>query len=211
MWINLLYYNNHEVVFQSNPITKDITSNQLIGYHWLWSSYCNINKCLLFLSLWIHPGFKLDSCCSTIHFLCNVLSTIVCRFDLFLFSHCIVCPSSIYGFWLPFWPFSFWSLYCLSIDIRLLITVLTFFFLAIVLSVLLWFTASDYRFVLYLFGHCIVCPSLIYGFWLPFWPFFFWSLYCLSFFDLWLLITVFWYLSTFLYIPVEYLLIDSIT
>ena len=145
MWINLLYYNNHEVVFQSNPITKDITSNQLIGYHWLWSSYCNINKCLLFLSLWIHPGFKLDSCCSTIHFLCNVLSTIVCRFDLFLFGHCIVCPSLIYGFWLPFWPLSFWSLYCLS------------------------------------------------------------------FFDLWLLITVFWYLSTFLYIPVEYLLIDSIT
>ena len=102
MWIDLLYYNNREVLFQSNPITKDITSNQLIGYHWLWSSYCNINKCLLFLSLWIHPGFKLDSCCSTIHFLCNVLSTIVCRFDLFLFGHCIVCLSLIYGFWLPF-------------------------------------------------------------------------------------------------------------
>ena len=151
----------------------------------------------------------------TFFFLAIVLSVLLrftasdYRFDLFLFGHCIVCPL-IYGFWLPFWPFSFWSLYCLSFDLRLLITVLTFIFLVIVLSVL-WFTASDYRFDLFLFGHCIVCPSLIYGFWLPFWPLSFWSLYCLSFFDLRLLITVFWYLSTFLYIPVEYLLIDSIT
>ena len=68
------------------------------------------------------------------------------------FGHCIVCPS-IYSFWLPLWfllsivlsvlrltasdyPFGiFWSLYCLSFDLRLLITPLVFF------------------------GHCIVWPS----------------------------------------------------
>jgi hypothetical protein len=52
------------------------------------------------------------------------------------------------------------------------------FILAIVLSVLLWFTASDYPFgifkllyqcgMLYV-GHCVVCPSLIYSFKLPLW------------------------------------------
>ena len=114
-------------------------------------------------------------------------------------GHCIVCPSSIYGFWLPLWylvaivlsvlrftasDYHFgilWPLYCLSFDLRLLITSLVSC------------------------GHCIVCPS-IYGFWLPLWylvaivlsvlrftasDYLFgilWPLYCLSF-DLWLLIT----------------------
>ena len=34
-----------------------------------------------------------------------VLCVIFCRslFVLFSFRHCIVCPSSIYGFWLPVW------------------------------------------------------------------------------------------------------------
>jgi hypothetical protein len=76
----------------------------------------------------------------------------------------------------------FWSLCCLSLDLRLLITLLV-----IVLSVLLRFTASDYPFGIFWslcclsffdlrllitplvsFGHCVVCPS-IYGFWLPLW------------------------------------------
>ena len=119
-------------------------------------------------------------------------------------GHCIVCPSSIYDFWLPFWypvaivlsvlprfttsdyPFGImWPLYCLSfLDLRLLITPLVSC------------------------GHCIVCPSSIYDFWLPFWylvaivlsvrprfttsdyPFcILWPLYCLSLLDLRLLIT----------------------
>jgi hypothetical protein len=121
-------------------------------------------------------------------------------------GHCIVCPSSIYNFWLPFWylvvivmsvlprfmtsdyPFGIlWPLYCLSfLGLRLLITQLVSC------------------------GHCIVCPSSIYDFWLPLWylvaivlsvlpqfttsdyPFvILWLLYCLSFLDLWLLITPF--------------------
>jgi hypothetical protein len=80
-------------------------------------------------------------------------------------GHCIVCPSLVYGFWLLLWSL-----------------------LAIVLSVLLWFTASDYSFglcwplyclsffglqllitPLVSVGHCIVCPSLVYGFWLLLW------------------------------------------
>ena len=123
--------------------------------------------------------------------------------SLVSFGHCVVCPSSIYSFWLPLW-----------------------YLVAIVLSVLLRFTPSDCLFgilwplyclsffdlhlliaSLVSFGHCIVCPSSIYSFWLPLWyllvivlsvlPRFtasdclfgiFWPLYCLSFFDLHLLI-----------------------
>ena len=95
-----------------------------------------------------------------------------------LFDHCVVCSSSIYKFWLP--PFV-WSLCCLFFfDIQILITSLC---LIIVLSVLLRYTDSDY---LPLFGHCVVCSSSIYRFWLP--PFV-WSLCCLFFFDIQILIT----------------------
>ena len=119
------------------------------------------------------------------------------------FGHCIVCLSLTYGQWLSLWyllaivlsvflwltandyPFGiFWPLYCLSFfDLRLIIIPLVSF------------------------GHCIVCLSLTYGQWLSLWyllaivlsvflwltdndyPFgIFWPLYCLSFFDLRLII-----------------------
>jgi hypothetical protein len=63
--------------------------------------------------------------------------------SLVSFGHCVVCPS-IYGFWLPLW-----------------------YLLAIVLSVLLPYTNSDYPFGI------------------------FWSLCCLSFFHIRILITPF--------------------
>ena len=96
----------------------------------------------------------------------------------FSIGHCIVCPSSVYGyFWLPFGIF--WPLYCLSFfGLRLLLITL-WYLLTIVLSVLLRFTASDYPLV-----------SSDYGFWLPFGIC--WTVYCLSF-GLRLLITL-WYL-----------------
>ena len=104
-----------------------------------------------------------------------------------MYSDCIVCPS-IYNFWLPLWciqtvlsvlwfttsgyPFVVFRLYCLSLDLQLLVTPLVH---------------SD----------CIVCPS-IYNFWLPLWciqtvlsvlrfttsgyPFGVFRLYCLSFY-----------------------------
>jgi hypothetical protein len=81
------------------------------------------------------------------------------------FGHCIVCSSSIPGFWLHLW-----------------------YLMTIVLSVLLLFPASDYPFGIFWplhclfffdsrllitpvvsYGHCIVCSSLIPGFWLHLW------------------------------------------
>ena len=103
-----------------------------------------------------------------------------------------------------------WGLFCsvLNFLYKILQIVVCFsFLLAIVLS-LLPFTASDYPFVIFWplyclsfhlqllvtplisFGHCIVSPS-IYSFRLPFGIF--WSLYSQYFFDLPLLITL-WYL-----------------
>jgi hypothetical protein len=173
------------------------------------------------------------------------------------FGHCIVSPS-IYRFWLLLWYLLviilsvlrftasgyscgiFWSLYCLSFDLPLLVTpkvscghcivcpsiyrfwLLLWYLLVIVLSVLR-FTASGYScgifWSLYClsfdlpllvtpvvsFGYCIVCPS-IYRFWLLLWYLLVivlsvlrftasgyscgivWPLYCLSF-DLPLLVT----------------------
>jgi hypothetical protein len=103
-------------------------------------------------------GFWWDLCCSIFSFLCNALWIVVCPFS---FGHCIVCPS-IYCFWLLLWYLVaivlsilrftasgyscgiFWSLYCLSFDLPLLVTPVV----------------SR--------GHCIVCPS-IYLFWLLLW------------------------------------------
>ena len=120
------------------------------------------------------------------------------------FGHCVVWPSLIYRFWLPLW-----------------------YLLAIVLSVLLWDTDSDYHFGIFWplccltffdlqilitplvsFGHCVVWPSSIYILWLPLWYLLaivfsdllrftdsdnsfgvFWSLCCLLFFDILILIT----------------------
>jgi hypothetical protein len=65
--------------------------------------------------------------------------------SLVSFSHCVVCSSSIYGFWLPLW-----------------------YLLAIVLSVLLRFTDSDYPFgifilfFLYLLYISMLCKSLVF-------------------------------------------------
>jgi hypothetical protein len=128
-------------------------------------------------------------------------------------GHCFVCPLN-YGFWLPLWyllaivlsilgttapDYLFdicWPLYCLSFELRLLITHLIYF------------------------GHCIVCP-LYYGFWLPIWytlaivlsvlyitasyyPFdILWPLYCLSF-ELRLLITHFIYFGHCIACPLNY-------
>ena len=116
---------------------------------------------------------------------------VLLSFCPFSIGHCIVCPSSVYGyFWFPFGIF--WTFYCLSfIGLRLFLITL-WYLLDIALSVILRFTAiSDYPLVT--FGHCIVCHSSLYGyFWLPFGIF--WPLHCLSFFGLRLLLITLWYL-----------------
>ena len=82
---------------------------------------------------------------------------------------CLCC--SIFCFVHHCWSFSslfFSPLCCLFFDLRLLITPFDIFkHFAIVLSVLLRFTASDYPLWYFqTFRHCVVCSS-IYGFWLP--------------------------------------------
>ena len=112
-------------------------------------------------------------CLSSFDLLLLVIPLVSC-------GHCIVCPSSTYGSWLSLW-----------------------YLMAIILSVL--------RFTLLVIplvycGHCIVCPSSTYGSWLSLWyivaivlsvlrltapgyPFgIMWPLYCLSSFDLRLLV-----------------------
>jgi hypothetical protein len=107
------------------------------------------------------------------------LTTSHCTFG-FPFGHYIACPST-YDFSLYIW-LSFWPLYCLSFDLRLLIVHLAF--LLAIISLVLLLTTSHCTFG-FPFGHYIACPST-YDFslyiWLSFWP-----LYCLSF-DLRLLI-----------------------
>ena len=140
------------------------------------------------------------------YLLCVVCSSQIYGFSLPLWYLCplFVCSSQIYGFSLPLWyllsivlsvllrftdshyPFGiFWPLCCLFfLDLRILITPLVSFV------------------------HCVVCSSQIYGFSLPLWyllaivfsvllrftdshyPFgIFWSLCCLFFLDLRILIT----------------------
>ena len=168
-------------------------SDYLIGI--FWPLYC------LFFDLRLTASDYLIGICWPLYCLFFDLQLLI--ISLVSFDHCVVCSSLPYGFWLSLW-----------------------YLLAIVLSVLLWFTASDYLigifwplcclffFALRLlvislvsFGHCIVCSSLLYGFWLSHWYLLtivlsvllwftasddlfgiFWPLYCLFFFALRLLI-----------------------
>ena len=139
------------------------------------------------------------------------------------FGHCIVCPTLIYAFWLPLW-------YLLAIVSSVLRFTASDYPFAIgwpLYRLLLRSMPSDYHIGIYWplyrlsyfdlcllitplvsFGHCIVCPTLIYAFWLPLWYLLaivsshllwfmpsdytfviFWPVYRLSYFDLCLLIT----------------------
>jgi hypothetical protein len=99
-------------------------------------------------------------------------------------GHCVVSPS-IYGFWLPLWylvaivlsvlrfmdsdyPFGIlWPLCCLSFfDLWILISLFGILWSLCCLSFLdLWILITP----LVSSDHCVVCPSSIYGFWLPLW------------------------------------------
>ena len=47
------------------------------------------------------PGFKWGTCYSIFSFMCMFCRSLFILLS-FSFGHCVVCPSSIYGFWLPF-------------------------------------------------------------------------------------------------------------
>ena len=139
-------------------------------------SFISSSMGLLLSIIHVPLTYNICSCCSICVFcmLCRSL------FVLFL----LVIVLSVLWFTASEYPFGiFWPLYCISFfDLRLLVTSLVYF------------------------GHCIVCP-LNYDFWLPLWyllaivlsvlwittsqyPFgIFWPLYCISFFDLRLLVT----------------------
>ena len=129
-----------------------------------WLPLCYLLAIVLSVLLWYTDsdylfGIFWPLCCLTFFDLQILITSLVS------FGHCVVWPSSIYRFWLLIW-----------------------YLLAIVLSVLLWYTDSDYLFGIFWplcfmsffdlqilitrlvsFGHCIVCPSSIYRVWLPLW------------------------------------------
>ena len=122
----------------------------------LWPLYC-LSFSLRFMACYYTFGHCIV-CPSPLYRLSSDLLLVITSLAI------VLCPSQIYGLLLHLW-----SLYCLSFsDLWLVIASL-----AIVLSVLFRFMACYYT-----FGHCIVCPSQIYGLLLPLWP-----LYCLSFSD----------------------------
>ena len=150
------------------------------------------------------------------------------------FGHCVVCSSMIYRFWLHPW-------YLLAIALSVLLWYTDsdwlppLYIVAIALSVFLWYTDFDYTlgifwplcFLLFYdiqilitplvsFGHCVVCSSMIYRFWLHPWYLLvivlsvllwytdsdyslgiFWPLCCLFFYDIQILITPLVYFGHF--------------
>ena len=161
----------------------------------------SFGHCVVFSSMiyrfWLHPWYLLAIVLSVLlwytdsDYPLGIFWAFCCLFfydlqilitPLVSFGHCVVCSSMIYRFWLHPW-----------------------YLLAIVFSVLLWYTDSDYPLVS--FGHCVVCSSMIYRFWLPPWYLLaivfsvllwytdsdytlgiFWPLCCLFFYDIQILI-----------------------
>ena len=142
---------------------------------------CNQNPYIIEEQTYTDSDYTLDIfwplCCL---FLYNIQIMFT---PLVSFDHCVVCSSMIYGFWLHSW-----------------------YLLAIVLSVLLWYTDSDYTLGIFWplcclffydiqilitplvsFCHCVVCSSMIYRFWVH--PWYLLALCCLFFYDIQILIT----------------------
>jgi predicted nucleic acid-binding Zn ribbon protein len=141
-----------------------------------------------------------------------IVLSVLLRFmdsDYLPFGHCVVCSSSIYGFWLP----PFWSLCCLckahngtaSFDFerswwrlfqkRVVCTKFDIY-------VLIIFTCNQFLITVkkeWCFYFCYFVLSVLLRFTDSDYPFgIFWPLCCLFFFDLWILITSLWYLQTLL-------------
>ena len=134
-------------------------------------------------------GFFWCSWCSVISVLCSVLYIIVCIFIFFRFCHCNVCPS-IYCFWLPLWYLQTCVMVMIGqiVHHHVLYTNKMLYWLqrnfdrchwvppvvsgvrgtwSLVLYVC--FVDHCWSFCPFSFGHCVVCPSSIYGFRLPCW------------------------------------------
>ena len=142
-------------------------------------------------------------------YLLSIVLSVLLRFTdshypLVSFVHCVVCSSSIYGFSLPLW-----YLFVIVLSVLLRFTDSHYpFGLFCPLCCLFFFDLRILITLLVSFGHCVVCSSQIYGFSLPLWYLLvivlsvllrftdshylfgiFWSLCCLFFLDLRILIT----------------------
>ena len=152
--------------------------------HILITPLVSFGHCVVFSSMiyrfWLHPWYLLAILLSVLlwytdsDYTLGIFWPLCCLFfyniqilitPLVSFGHCVFCSSMIYRFWLPSWYLS-----AIVLSVLLWLTnsdYLPWYLLAILLSVLLWFTDSDYPLVS--FGHCVVCSSMIYRFWLPPW------------------------------------------
>jgi hypothetical protein len=85
--------------------------------------------------------------------------------SLVSFGYCVVCSSSMYGFWLPLW-----YLLVIVLSVRLLCTASYYLFgIFWSLGCLFYFYVRLLITSLVSFGHCVVCWSSMYGFCLPIW------------------------------------------
>ena len=262
-----------------------VVCSSMIYRFWLITPLVSCGHCVVCSSMiyrfWLHPWYLLAIVFFVIlwytdsDYTLGIFWPLCCLFfydkqilitPLVSFGHCVVCSSMIYRFWLLPWYLLaivlsfllwytdsnytlgiFWPLCCLFFyDIQILITPLvsfghcvvcssmingfwlpTWYLLAIVLSVLLWYTDSDYTLGIFWplcclffcdiqivvtplvsFGHCVVCSSMIYRFWLHPWyflaivlsvllwytysdytPGIFWPLCCLFFYNIQIIIT----------------------
>jgi hypothetical protein len=73
------------------------------SFPYAWLITCFVTRLTLvdneLVTLPEHMSSPRGLCYSIFTFMCNVLVIVVCSF---YFDHCIVCPSLINGFWLPF-------------------------------------------------------------------------------------------------------------
>ena len=214
-WLSLLVSFGHCVVCSSMIYRNLITPLLSVGH-------CVVCSSIIY-RFWLHPWHLLAIVLSVLlwytdsDYTLGIFWPLFCLFfyDLWMvitplvsFGHCVVCSLMSYGFWLHPW-----------------------YLLAIVFSVLLWYTDSDYALVIFWpwcfpffydiqimitplvsSGHCVVCSSMTYRFWLYTWYHLttvlsvltwhtdshytldiFWPLFCLFFYDIQILITP-WYL-----------------
>ena len=200
-----------------------VVCSSMIYRFWLITPFVYCGHCVVCFSMiyrfWLHPWYLLAIVFSVIlwytdsDYTLGIFWPLCCLFfydiqilitPLVSFGHCVVCSSMIYRFWLLPW-----------------------YLLAIVLSFLLWYTDSNYTLGIFWplcclffydiqilitplvsFGQCVVCSSMIYRFWLHPWYLLaivlsvllwyknsdyhfdiFWSLCCLFFYDIQILIT----------------------
>jgi hypothetical protein len=164
----------YQRVIRSSRKLKNVYSYFWLPFGIFWPLHCLsfFGLRLFLITLWYLLAIVLSvilwfTFLITLWYLLAIVLSVILRFTatsdypLVSFDHCIVCHSSVYGyFWLPIGIVC--PLYSLSfVGLRLLLITI-WYLLAIVLSVILHFTAtSDYPLVS--FGHCIFSHSSLYA------------------------------------------------